>query len=571
MTRYAQYVNDRQTSQRESARADQVENSAGGFVFVVDEWTRLDRFLILGAEGGTYYVGEKKLATENVTCLKECIAKDGVRTVARIVAISDSGRAIKNEPAIFALAVCAAATDGQGRPDDMTRAAAIAAIPKVCRTGTHLLHFVNDVKQLRGLGPALRNGLAGWFTGRSPGALAMQIIKYQQRDGWSQRDVLRLAHPKAPTPAHRAIFAWSARSADKMSEPTRKKGGTPDQVRALGVAKSELPAVIQAFEEIHSGVSASRAVALILEHKLPHECVPNELKNKPEVWEAMLEHMGPEAMIRQLAKMTAVGLLAPMSAATAQVAKVLTDTSRLFAARLHPMRALLALKNYGAGHGDKGSLRWNPLRAIMDALDECFYLCFQTIEPTGKRRYLALDVSGSMGATINNTNLTCREAVAALALVTARTEKQYHIGCFAACGDGRIGGMHGGGDPRLVSLTISPRQRLDDVIAAAARIPMGGTDCSLPMRWALENKIDFDSFEIHTDNETWAGPIHPFQALRVYREKRGIPAKLVVNGMTSTAFTIADPTDAGMLDVVGFDAAAPGIVADFVAGREVQK
>ena len=77
--------------------------------------------------------------------------------------------------------------------------------------------------------------------------------------------------------------------------------------------------------------------------------------------------------------------------------------------------------------------------------------------------------------------------------------------------------------------------------------------------------------KVYTDEETWAGEMHPFQAVREYREKRGIPAKLVVNGMVATEFSIADPTDAGMLDVVGFDAAAPGIVADFVAGREVQR
>ncbi|HEV3051923.1 MAG TPA: hypothetical protein VGX50_16565, partial [Longimicrobium sp.] len=63
--------------------------------------------------------------------------------------------------------------------------------------------------------------------------------------------------------------------------------------------------------------------------------------------------------------------------------------------------------------------------------------------------------------------------------------------------------------------------------------------------------------------ETWAGSIHPAQALRKYRERTGIPAKLVVVGMASNGFTIADPNDAGMLDVVGFDAAAPQLIADF--------
>jgi 60 kDa SS-A/Ro ribonucleoprotein len=34
--------------------------------------------------------------------------------------------------------------------------------------------------------------------------------------------------------------------------------------------------------------------------------------------------------------------------------------------------------------------------------------------------------------------------------------------------------------------------------------------------------------------------------------------------MVSNGFSIADPNDAGMLDVVGFDAAAPAVIADFI-------
>ncbi len=56
------------------------------------------------------------------------------------------------------------------------------------------------------------------------------------------------------------------------------------------------------------------------------------------------------------------------------------------------------------------------------------------------------------------------------------------------------------------------------------------------------------------------------QALREYRKKTGIAAKLVVLGLVSNGFSIADPDDGGMLDVVGFDAAAPAVIADFIRG-----
>jgi len=97
-----------------------------------------------------------------------------------------------------------------------------------------------------------------------------------------------------------------------------------------------------------------------------------------------------------------------------------------------------------------------------------------------------------------------------------------------------------------------------------AAIPMGGTDCSLPMRWALKQRVAADVFVILTDSETWAGPIHPMQALRQYREKMGLAAKLIVVGMTSNGFSIADPDDSGALDVVGMDSATPNVMNEFV-------
>jgi 60 kDa SS-A/Ro ribonucleoprotein len=83
------------------------------------------------------------------------------------------------------------------------------------------------------------------------------------------------------------------------------------------------------------------------------------------------------------------------------------------------------------------------------------------------------------------------------------------------------------------------------------------------MVWAEQHGVDVDTFVIYTDNETSAGGVHPAQALRAYRQARGIAAKLVVVGMTSSGFSVADPDDAGMLDVVGFDTATPPVIADF--------
>ena len=86
------------------------------------------------------------------------------------------------------------------------------------------------------------------------------------------------------------------------------------------------------------------------------------------------------------------------------------------------------------------------------------------------------------------------------------------------------------------------------------------------MLYAAARGLAVDAFCVFTDNETWAGDIHPHQALEQYRRTTGIAAKLVVVGMTATQFSIANPDDPGMLDVVGFDTAAPAVMADFIRG-----
>jgi 60 kDa SS-A/Ro ribonucleoprotein len=80
--------------------------------------------------------------------------------------------------------------------------------------------------------------------------------------------------------------------------------------------------------------------------------------------------------------------------------------------------------------------------------------------------------------------------------------------------------------------------------------------------------LGYDCFVVFTDNETWSGELQPVDALRRYRKSSGImDARLVTVGMASNGFSIADPEDTGMLDVVGFDTSAPDVIANFAAGR----
>jgi 60 kDa SS-A/Ro ribonucleoprotein len=563
-TNYAEHL--REVPQSEAIPGQpMVQNNAGGFVFAVTPWTQLDRFLVLGAEGNTYYATERKMTIANAENVLKCLEQDGKRVVDRIAKISQAGRAPKNDPAIFALALCVA----KGNPE--TKAAACQALSRVCRIPTHLFQFMKMYKALGGKrGRQLRRTLCEWY-GDYPSAdfLGYHVTKYQEREGWKHRDVLRYAY-SAMKARETPVEGLHQRFDNNISDVLYWcVNGWSDVGEDPHPQQHLLP--IWAFEKAKRAKSKEEVVRLIQSYNLPRECVPTQFLTEASIWEALLERMPMTAMIRSLSTMTRVGLLAPMSNAVKKVLDELSNSERLAKSRIHPMAVLTALKTYSDGRGVRGSTTWTPVPQIVDALDGAFYMAFSNVESTGKRWLLALDVSGSMdtGVVAGCAGITPRVASAAMSLVTANVESQHAFVAFTSGGwtAPRAGLSQWASDGlgnAITPLSISPRQRVDDVCEQIRELPMGGTDCALPMLYAAEQKIPVDCFVIYTDNETWAGRVHPTVALREYRQKLGIPAKLIVVGLTSTGFTIADPADAGQLDMVGFDAAAPELMSDFV-------
>lgn len=276
---YTDHFSTKATPQAEPIPGtSQVPSSAGGFTWPLDDWARLDRFLVLGSEGGTFYVGEHTLTRENARCVARCIAADGTRTINRIVATSETGRAPKNDPAIFSLAMAAKLGD------EATRRVAYAALPKVCRIGTHLMQFAHYAQGFGGWGRGMRRAIGAWFNGKPAAELAFQLAKYQSRDGWSNRDLLRLAHPRAASDSHDRLFSWAV------------TGELPD-----GANDDSALELIVAMNELRRADDVVAVARLVRDKKLPRECVPTEWLRFPEVWDALLAAMPMTALIRNLA------------------------------------------------------------------------------------------------------------------------------------------------------------------------------------------------------------------------------------------------------------------------------
>ena len=425
-----------------------------------------------------------------------------------------------------------------------TRELAFGYLDQMARTGSQLQMFIDYIGTMRGWGRGLRRAVGKWYTDKDIEDAVYQAVKYRQRYNWTHRDLLRKAHPKAPSPEFNDFFAWITQGTAPPDDPDF--------------------ALIHAYEQAKTADPKALA-ALIRAHDMTWEMMPSEQMDKPEVWEALAEHMPLTALVRNLATLTRMGVIAPMRSAWVceRLERIGLRGQSIEPVQLHPIAVLSALLTYRKGKSVRGSNAWTPVPQVVDALDKAFDQSFATAPQTNQRFYLGIDVSGSMsgGEVAGVPGLTPRMAAAAMAMAIARREPNYYIAGFTSGNDPyRLGRMR---TTNMAPLSITATDSLADAVYKTQGLDFGATDCALPMLDALEKKIPVDCFVILTDSETWAGPIHPTEALRKYREEMGIPAKLVVVAMVANEYTVADPQDAGMLDVVGFDSAAPALIADF--------
>ena len=515
-----------QTPQRERMldRPEQVKNSAGGFVFKVDDLHRLRRFLILGAEGGTYYANEKKLAKECAETIIRAI-KDNPYPVLQEVVRASQGAAPRNTEALFAYALLMAKADHRDAKVRIRE-----EFHNVVRTGSHLLEFATYISDLRGWGKGLRRAVGDWYADKSARDLAYQVSKYRQRGGWTHGDLLRLSHPQL-TGDHAGVAKWVLKGiiSEELSPDLR------DYFQHIGALKV---------------ASTKEVVQIIKDHRSVREVIPTEKLAEPKVWKALLKGMPATAMIRNLNHMTRHGVLKPLNDETQYVVDRLTNQEFVHDKRLHPVNILTTMLVYDSGRAVRGDTTWTPVPQITSALDDAFHLSFQNAPKTNKRFYLGIDVSGSMDDNFINglPNFSARMGAAALAMSIAKREPRCHMATFTN---------------QMTEMKIDAKDTLATVADRMRTHNFGATDCAQPMLDAISKKIPVDVFVILTDGETWAGQMHASEALKEYRKRMGINAKCIAVSLTSTGFSIADPQDAGMLDIVGFDTALPTIMTDF--------
>jgi 60 kDa SS-A/Ro ribonucleoprotein len=477
---------------------DQIPNNAGGFVWQISDREQVIRYLIIGSEGGNYYQTPQQVSSQCASCvLRMTRTPDNFKwLIDTIRQVSIEGRAAKQESTLLALAT---AIVFARTPADKTEA--LNAVKDCVRILTHMYMLTGYIKIFSkaghptltaasappaagssnavtvgsGFGRGIRRVFSDYFYSRTGIEIANLTTKYQNREGWTIKDVLTLIHidpKKMKDDGGRLVIEHIFKTKEEFASILATAPPTAEPTKTFLCAIKEIHTIVERplKPAAASAVSVSaqeldRIVHLINQVGLCREQLPSQLFKQRKIWEAILTNKGTNgkgrgmpltALIRNLGKLSTdeikiieartirdqspAGKQAYSAAAAAApqvfppghpqhyteyIFRRLTDAHDIKRTKIHPYSILVAMLTYKKGSGDKGGLMWTPNIHIVDALDRAFKLAFQNITPTGKRIKIALDVSGSMSAAFcaGSQIVNCATASVAMMMMTLYAER----------------------------------------------------------------------------------------------------------------------------------------------------
>jgi 60 kDa SS-A/Ro ribonucleoprotein len=523
---YKFFTNKNSTPQNQpipGREKEMIQGGSGGWMFDGGIWQMLRRCLLIGTAQGSYYAGKQELTEEFVATIREAIAANPRRVADEILYASD-GRAINNSAPILALVLLSMGETPEAKK------AFMEIFPQVVRTGSHFYEWLNYTKSMRGFGKVVREVGQNWLSREDVKGLAYQLLKYQQRLGFSHRDALRLFHVKPPTEDHNLLYNWVVKGWKEL--PTN--------------IPSDALAQIWWYEWLKRNPDNTHEA--ILKGRLTHEMAAPVGKMDKAAWQLLFNEMPIGAMLRNLGSLTQLDVLRADETANIQrIENVLNNKEHLRKGRIHPIDALKALKTYKSG-GQLGRSQktWQPVSRIVDILEKAVELSFDVVEPTGKVFMHAVDISGSMSyGVVNSVGLSCCEIATAMSLVTAKAEKNYMIRGFST---------------EFRDLGITAKDSFSSALQKASNQNFGATDASVTYDWMIKNKFKADVVCFWTDSESWAGYKHPSQALAEYRQKVNPDIKAVYITLGVSRISLVDPKDSLSWDFAGFDPGTPRII-----------
>lgn len=525
---YTKPKNTLATSSIPGRSKEMKKNLAGGVSFKAEDFVALRRWMLTGSTNNSFYQNKETMTKKNVKLLTKCVEKNAIKVAEEIIYASNKG--INNHTPLLALVYLSMGDFGAKKKFR-------EIFGTIVRTASHLYEFVSYVKALRGFGKTIHKAVNKWLADKDAKELEYQFLKYQQRDGWSAKDVLRLMKPKTKDTAKNLVYKWTVGKVEPLN--SMKELSNAELMRLLNYERMKNYGGSDHMNE-------KTVIGFINDWNLTHEMIPSNIERTTAIWEALFKKMPVTATIRNLGNLTNKGVFDNVS--NLDILEKRFSKEILSRGRVHPLNIANAYKVYQQGKGFRGSLTWKVIPRVCDILEEAIENAFDCIEPTGKVFYHALDISGSMiggfmsNRQVGNLLLNPMEVEGVMTLASIRSEKNYFVGGFSN---------------NFVPLSnirskgCSFKQIVNRSIFDGLRF--GGTNAGSAFEYATENKIYTDVFVLWTDNENWLS-YQPSQKLAEYREKVNPKAKAIYVTLCPNGdlTSLVDPKDSLSYDIAGF-------------------
>lgn len=529
------------------------------------------RFLCLGSKDNVYRSNAQhsKFSRNDVPFIERLIADRGIEVLDWINDVSVNNKACRQEPTMFAYAFCMV------HGDEDVKNYGYQMLSNICRIPTHLFQFQNYCEELNmqknnksGWGRRHRMGISKWYNNFADKApkLAHLVTKYKKRSKWNHRDIVRLAHVKPQNERIRTILKFIVNKEmedvitlhDSLEVDDRDDKIVKEQKEQHKKVKIFLKAVIEAKE----CDDKERIMDLIGVQDLAREHVPNRFLSDKEVWRVLLRTMPPTAMIRNIGKMTKLGMFDDAKASNfISIVKGKMQSELLRDFGVHPLRILFALKQYKEGKGDQGKLVWDPNQEIISILEKAFYDTVDLQPRTEKRYLLAVSVSGDMKKKLIGSPLTASEATCAMILTIVKQGNRVETLLFEnKCNP----------EQSFVS-SIDRNDNLKSIKAKLDSFTSQSGERQTPFpSWSRKNSNSFDVIIFFTDTLTGEGAGRVTEPFIHCCHMVGTPNHVrIIVAMTSKPndpVNAVEPCDDQTLHVIGFDPSTPQIINTFIDG-----
>lgn len=433
---------------RGTAHPADTVNAAGGFAYAFEPRHALAQLAATGCLNDTYYESAEK-QLETVLELCETLPAE---FVAKTAVYARRRGAMKDMPALLCAFLSRVA------PELLEK-----VFPSVVDSGRMLRTFVQILRSgacgRRSLGTRPKRLIQRWFAERGPD----EVFFAATGNNPSFSDIIRLAHPRPDTPEREALYKWLLGYKVAAESLPRRAGNYvawKESRAAGGTAAGELPDAPFLWL---LGCGLTRGEMIELTPRLP--------------WTAL--RMNLVALAR-------AGVFT--DAATAElVAGRLTDREEIARTRVFPYQLFQTAL---AIHGDKGvpaSVRNAVAQALEISLESAPLFA-------GKKAYVLVDVSGSMGAPVTGhrkgaTSATrCIDAAALMATAILHRNPGSVVVPF---------------ENHVVPLFIDAENGVFENARKLASVGGGGTNTCAPLRQLNQRKATGDVVIYLSDNQSW--------------------------------------------------------------------